>query len=69
MDYSIEDLVNDIPKKFASRPTILKFIKVAIEKRFLIKVLNETDKRKFNLMPSKDTIEDFKKWSHGFQGF
>ena len=67
--YSLEDLINDIPKKFASRPTIFKFIDTAFKKRYLEKIKNPKDKRKFNLKPSKITIEEFEKWAKGFSGF
>ena len=67
--YSLEDLINDIPKKFASRPTIFKFIDTACKKRYLEKIKNPKDKRKFNLKPSKVTIDEFEKWAKGFSGF
>tara|TARA_Y100000389_G_C17223358_1_gene394419 strand:+ start:6 stop:356 length:351 start_codon:yes stop_codon:yes gene_type:complete len=67
--YSLEDLINDIPKKFASRPTIFKFIDTAFKKRYLDKIKNPKDKRKFNLRPSKITIDEFEKWAKGFSGF
>ncbi len=67
--YSLEDLINDIPKKFASRPTIFKFIDAAVKKRYLDKTKNPEDKRKFDLRPSKITIDEFEKWAMGFSGF
>ena len=67
--FSLEDLINDIPKKFASRPTIFKFINAAFKKRYLDKIQNPKDKRKFNLRPSKITIDEFEKWAKGFSGF
>tara|TARA_B100000902_G_scaffold374886_1_gene404290 strand:- start:748 stop:1098 length:351 start_codon:yes stop_codon:yes gene_type:complete len=67
--YSLEELINDIPKKYASRPTIFKFINTAFKKRYLDKIKNPIDKRKFDLRPSKITIDEFEKWAKGFRGF
>jgi hypothetical protein len=62
-------LINDIPKKFALRPTIFKFIDTAFKKSCLEKIKNPKDKRKFNLKPSKITIDELEKWVKGFVGF
>ena len=67
--YSSEDLISEIPRKYASRPTVFKFINLAIKKKYLLKIKNEKDKRKFDLKPTNNTIDEFQKWSVGFRGF
>jgi hypothetical protein len=62
-------LINDIPKKFASRPTIFKFIDTVFKKRCLEKIKNPKDKRIFYLKLSKITIDELEKWIKGFSGF
>ena len=66
---NVETLVSEIPKGLGSRPTIFKFIEQAIASKFIIKIIDPTDKRKWNLKPSDQTIQEFEEWSSGFSGF
>jgi len=66
---NIEQLIDDIPKGFGSRPTIFKFINLAIKKKYLLKINDPLDKRKFKLKLSKESIEEFESWAKGFRGF
>ena len=66
---NIEQLIEDIPKGFGSRPTIFKFINLAIKKKYLLKISDPKDKRKFELKLSQHSIEEFEKWAQGFKGF
>tara|TARA_Y100000996_G_C22537347_1_gene648770 strand:- start:203 stop:553 length:351 start_codon:yes stop_codon:yes gene_type:complete len=65
----IEELIDEIPKGFGSRPTILKFINYAIKKKHMLKISDLKDKRKFNLIPSEQTIKEFEDWAKGYKGF
>ena len=56
-------------KEHASRPTIYKFIDLAIKKNFLKKKSFLNDKRKWNLEPTKQTIDEFESWAKGFSNF
>ena len=67
--YNVEELIQDIPKEHASRPTIYKFIDLAIEKKFLKRLPSVSDKRKWNLEPTKQTVDEFELWSKGFSNF
>lgn len=67
--YGVEELIQDIPKEHASRPTIYKFIDLAIKKNFLKKKSFLNDKRKWNLEPTKQTIDEFESWAKGFSNF
>ena len=64
---NIEQLIDDIPKGFASRPTIFKFINIAIKKKYLLKISDPNDKRKFKLKLSHDSILEFERWAQGFK--
>ena len=66
---NIEQLIEDIPKGFGSRPTIFKFINLSIKKKYLLKINDPSDKRKFQLKLSKESIEEFESWAKGFKGF
>lgn len=66
---NVEMLVGAIPKQLGSRPTIFKFIEQAIASKFIIKIIDPEDKRKWNLKPSVQTIEEFEEWSNGFSGY
>ena len=66
---NIEQLIDDIPKGFGSRPTIFKFINVAVKKKYLLKISDTSDKRKFKLKLSQQSIEEFERWSQGFKGY
>ena len=60
---NIEQLIEDIPRGFGSRPTIFKFINVAVKKKYLLKISDTLDKRKFKLRLSDQSIEEFEKWA------
>tara|TARA_X000000368_G_C23036616_1_gene714830 strand:+ start:1646 stop:1996 length:351 start_codon:yes stop_codon:yes gene_type:complete len=66
---NVEQLIEDIPKGFGSRPTIFKFLNLAIKKKFLLKISDLNDKRKYKLKLSEDSISDFENWAKGFRGF
>jgi len=66
---NIEQLIDDIPKGFGSRPTIFKFINLAIKKKYLLKISDPKDKRKFQLKLSDVSTSEFENWAKGFRGF
>ena len=65
----VEILISEIPKGFASRPTVFKFVDQALEAKYIIKVSDQLDKRKWHLLPSEQTIIEFEDWAKGFSGF
>src|SRR6056300_2049974 len=56
---NIENIISEIPKEYASRPTIFKIIDDAVSKKYFKKILDEKDKRKYNLFPTSQTIKEF----------
>ena len=66
---NIQKIIQEIPYEIASRPTIYKIIDAAVAKKYFIKLIDEKDKRKFNLFPSSQVINEFKEWSKIFKGF
>ena len=66
---NIEQLVDSIPKGFGTRPTIFKFINLAIKKKYISKIVDPTDKRKFKLKLSYQCVVEFENWAKGFRGF
>ena len=68
-EFSIEQLISEIPKGYGSRPTLFKFIDLSIKNKFLIKIKSQQDKRKYNLRPSAQTLKEFEDWAKGFSGF
>ena len=64
-----ENIMSEIPNEYASRPTIFKIIDDAVAKNYFKKILNENDKRKYNLLPTSQTIKEFEEWSKVFKGF
>ena len=66
---NIQKLIQEIPYEVASRPTIYKIIDAAVAKKYFLKIVDEKDKRKFNLFPSSQVINEFKEWSKIFKGF
>ena len=66
---NIENIISEIPKEYASRPTILKIIENATSKKYFEKKVNNNDKRKYNLFPSSQTIKEFEEWAKVFKGF
>tara|TARA_B110000008_G_C16446530_1_gene354186 strand:+ start:171 stop:524 length:354 start_codon:yes stop_codon:yes gene_type:complete len=69
-DTSMEDYYKILPDDLnISKPTFLKFLDNAVEKKYIIKVAYPNDKRKFLLKPSDLVIREFEVWSKGFSGF
>jgi len=66
---NIENIISEIPKEYASRPTIFKIIDDAVAKKYFEKILDENDKRKYNLFPTSQTIKEFEEWAKVFKGF
>jgi len=66
---NIENIIREIPNEYASRPKIFKIIDNAVAKNYFKKILNENDKRKYNLLPTSKTIKEFEEWSKVFKGF
>ena len=64
-----ENIMSEIPNEYASRPTIFKIIDDAVAKNYFKKILNENDKRKYNLLPTSQSIKEFEEWSKVFKGF
>ena len=65
---NIESIIQNIPSELGSRPTLFKVIDAAVAKKYFIKELDKNDKRKFNLIPSQQTIEEFEEWAKIFKG-
>ncbi len=61
--------MQEIPKEYASRPTIFKIIDDAVAKDYFIKEIDKNDKRKYNLFSSSKTIAEFEEWAKVFKGF
>lgn len=66
---NIENIIKEIPSEHASRPTLFKIIDDAVKKKYLIKEIDKNDKRKFNLFPTSQTINEFEEWAKIFKGF
>ena len=66
---NIENIISEIPREYASRPTIFKIIDDAVSKKYFEKILDENDKRKYNLFPTSLTIKEFEEWAKVFKGF
>jgi len=66
---NIENIMREIPNEYASRPKIFKIIDDAVSKKYFEKILDENDKRKYNLFPTSQTITEFEKWAKVFKGF
>ena len=60
---NIENIIREIPNEYASRPKIFKIIDNAVAKNYFKKILNENDKRKYNLLPTSQTIKEFEEWA------
>jgi len=65
---NIESIIQNIPSELGSRPTLFKVIDTAVAKKYFIKELDKKDKRKFNLIPSQQTIKEFEEWAKIFKG-
>ena len=66
---NIENIMREIPNEYASRPKIFKIIDDAVSKKYFKKIVDEKDKRKYNLFPTSQTIQEFEKWAKVFKGF
>ena len=69
IENNIENIMRAIPREYASRPTIFKIIDDAVTKNYFQKLIDKNDKRKFNLIPSSQTIKEFETWAKVFEGF
>jgi len=52
-----------------SRPTVFKIIDNAVAKGYLMKIVNEKDHRKFNIIPSASTVKDYEEWAQIYKGY
>ena len=67
---SMEDYYKILPDDLnVSKPTFLKFVDNAVEKKYIIKEQYPNDKRKFMLKPAPIVVKEFELWSKGFCGF
>jgi hypothetical protein len=66
---NIENIMIEIPNEYASRPTIFKIIDNAVSKKYFEKIVDENDRRKYNLFPTSQTIKEFEEWAKVFKGF
>jgi hypothetical protein len=66
---NIENIISEIPNEYASRPTIFKIIDDAVSKKYLEKIVDENDKRKYHLFPTSQTLKEFEEWAKVFKGF
>jgi predicted DNA binding protein len=66
---NIENIISEIPKEYASRPTIFKIIDDAVSKKYFEKIVDKNDKRKYNLLPTSQTLNEFEQWAKVFKGF
>ena len=66
---NIENIISEIPKEYASRPTIFKIIDNAVANKYFEKKQDQKDKRKNALIPSSKTIKDFEIWTKTFRDF
>jgi len=66
---NIENIISEIPNEYASRPTIFKLIDDAVSKKYFKKIVDDKDKRKYNLFPTSQTIKEFEEWAKVFKGF
>ena len=64
---NIESITQNIPSELGSSPTLFKVIDTAVAKKYFIKELDIEDKRKFNLIPSQQTIKEFEDWAKIFK--
>ena len=68
-DNNIENIMSEIQNEYASRPTIFKIIDDATSKKYFEKIVDNDDKRKYNLFPTSQTIKEFEEWAKVFKGF
>lgn len=66
--YNLEDIIQIIPSKLSSRVSIFRIVDNAVKKKYLIKEKNNLDKRKFNIIPTQQTIKEFEGWVKIYKG-
>ena len=66
---SPEEILREIPSQYSSRPKIFNIINDGVKKKFLYKIKNEKDNRKYIVLPTDLCVDQFKKWSLIFKGF
>src|SRR5210317_1021800 len=54
---NIENIMREIPNEYDSSTKIFKIIDDAVTKKYLEKIVDENDKRKYNLFPTSQTIK------------
>jgi hypothetical protein len=72
--YKKENLTTEqlLKEKFLSnisRPTVFKIIDNAVAKGYLVKIINNTDHRKFNIKPSASTVKEYEEWAQIYKGY
>ena len=72
--YKKENLTTELllREKFLSnisRPTVFKILDNAVSKGYISKVINKTDHRKFNIIPSKITVDEYEIWTQIYKGY
>ena len=72
--YKKENLTTEqlLKEKFLSnisRPTVFKIIDNAVAKGYLVKIINSTDHRKFNIKPSANTVKEYEEWALIYKGY
>ena len=67
---NIENIImSEIPNEYTSRPTVFKIIDDPVSKKYFEKIVDDNDRRKYNLFPTSKTIKEFEEWSKVFKGF
>ena len=64
---NVENIIREIPSEYASRPTLFRIIDDAVKAEYLVKEVDKNDKRKFNLFPTQQTIDEFEEWAKIFK--
>ena len=72
--YKKENLTTEqlLKEKFISnisRPTVFKIIDHAVAKGYLVKIINNTDHRKYNIKPSATALKEFEEWVQIYKGY
>ena len=72
--YKKENLTTEqlLKEKFISnisRPTVFKIIDNAVAKGYLVKIINNTDHRKYNIKPSATTVKEYEEWAQIYKGY
>ena len=72
--YNKENLTTEelIKEKFLSnisRPTVFKTLDNAVAKGYIVKIINANDHRKYNIKPSKISIDEYEEWVQIYKGY